>query len=125
MDRVGCYYITPFKVHQGVTQGGPLPPTIFNVVVDTVICHWVMLVAGEEAGLGGFGLAVQWLAAFIYTDDGLLALPRPARLQAALDFLTVLLDRVGLQNNSKKRLGLCVIPATLSTVTRRRRIRGG
>ena len=40
----GRYYVTPFKVHLGVTQGHPLTPTIFNMVVDAVICHWVMLV---------------------------------------------------------------------------------
>ena len=39
-------YGTPFKGHRGVTQGGRLPPTIFNMVVDTDICHWVMLVEG-------------------------------------------------------------------------------
>ena len=97
---MGCYCSTPLKVHQGVPQGGPLPPTIFNVVVDTVICHLVMLVAGEEAGPGGFGRAVQWIEAFVYTNDGLLAFPRPAWLQAALDVGTVLLDRVGPHTNS-------------------------
>ena len=30
------------------------PPNIFNLVVDTVTCHWVTLVAGEEAGPDGF-----------------------------------------------------------------------
>ena len=41
------YYGTPFKGHQWVTQGDPLPPTMFNMVVGTVISHWVMLVARE------------------------------------------------------------------------------
>ena len=35
--RSGCYYGTPFKGHQGVTQGGPLYLTIFNMVVDAMI----------------------------------------------------------------------------------------
>ena len=33
----------------GVTYGGPLYPTIFNVVVDTVLQHWASLVE-EKAG---------------------------------------------------------------------------
>ena len=37
--RSGCYYGTPFKGHQGVTQGGTLSPTIFNMVVDALIYH--------------------------------------------------------------------------------------
>ena len=35
--RAGSYYEKGFKGEQGVTQGDPLSPTIFNVVVDAVI----------------------------------------------------------------------------------------
>ena len=47
----GCYG-TAFKGGIGVTQGDPLYPTIFNVVVDTVVRHWVMgvIVEAEERG---------------------------------------------------------------------------
>ena len=54
VGRLFCYYSTPFKGHLGVTHGDPLYPTIFNMLVDVVICHWVTLVAGEEVGLDGF-----------------------------------------------------------------------
>ena len=37
--RSGGYYGTDFQVVRGVTQGDPLSPTIFNVVVDTVVHH--------------------------------------------------------------------------------------
>ena len=37
--RAGGYYGTGFKVGWGVTQGDPLPPTIFNVVMDAVVRH--------------------------------------------------------------------------------------
>ena len=46
--RAGGYYGTGFKGARGVTQGNPLSPTIFNVVVDAVVCHWVIL-SMEEA----------------------------------------------------------------------------
>ena len=39
--RAGGYYGAAFKGARGVTQGDPLPPTIFNVVVDTVVRHWL------------------------------------------------------------------------------------
>ena len=58
------------------------------MVVDTVICHWVMLVVGEEAGTDAFGRAVQWLLALFYYKNGLLDSPRPAQIQTALDVLT-------------------------------------
>ena len=35
------YYGKEFKGLRGVTQGGTLSPTIFNMVVDAVIWHWL------------------------------------------------------------------------------------
>ena len=37
--RAEGYYIAPFDGERGVTQGESLSPTIFNVVVDAVVCH--------------------------------------------------------------------------------------
>ena len=51
MFERGCGYLgAPFKVQIGMTQGGPLSPIIFNVVVDMVLWHWVTLVAETEGG---------------------------------------------------------------------------
>ena len=53
MDIIGTVYhdiqgrgilCPPFKFCLGVTQVDPLPHTIFNVVVDSVIYHWVVVV---------------------------------------------------------------------------------
>ena len=33
----GGYFVTPLKGYHGVTQGPPLSPTIFNVVVDVFL----------------------------------------------------------------------------------------
>ena len=43
-----------FKGAQGVPQGDPLSHTIFNVVVDLVVHHWVSVVmeGSEERGEG-------------------------------------------------------------------------
>ena len=38
--RAGGYYGAPFRGEKGVTQGNPLSPTIFNVVVDAMVRHW-------------------------------------------------------------------------------------
>ena len=37
--RAGGYYGTAFQGAREVTQGDPLSPTIFNVVVDAVVRH--------------------------------------------------------------------------------------
>ena len=71
-----------------------------------MIFYWVTLVAVEESVPYGFGGAFQWLAALFYADDGLITSPRPARIQAALDVLMEMFDRVGLQTNINKRVGM-------------------
>ena len=78
--QVGHYYSAPFRGLRGFTQGYPLSPTIFNMVVVSVMRHWVILVAGEEAGLDGFGRAIQWISAFFYAGDRLLTSPQQDRL---------------------------------------------
>ena len=41
VTRAGGYYGASLTGAQGVMQGDPLSPTIFYVVVDTVVQHWV------------------------------------------------------------------------------------
>ena len=48
--REGRYYGLPFKGYRGVTQCNPLPPTILNMVVNSVIFHWASVVTGEDVG---------------------------------------------------------------------------
>ena len=45
--RAGSYYGKRFKGGRGVTQGDPLSPTIFNVVVDAVVRHGLTIAAQE------------------------------------------------------------------------------
>ena len=46
------YYGTAFQGARGVTQGDPLSPTIFNLVVDAVVRNWVtdIIADVEEQG---------------------------------------------------------------------------
>ena len=53
--RAGGYYRTGFKGERGVTQGDPLSPNIFNVVVDAVVRHWVTLAEKEAETQGERG----------------------------------------------------------------------
>ena len=65
---------------------------------------------GEEAGSDGFGWAIQWLAAFFYAGDILLALTNPSRLQVILDILTLLSNSVVLHTNVEKMFGILCHP---------------
>ena len=51
--RAGGYYGTAFGGERGVTQGNPLSPTIFNVVVDAFIRHWVHGIMEDAEARGG------------------------------------------------------------------------
>ena len=50
VGRAGGYYGPPFHGEIGVTQGDPLLPTIFNVVVEAVVRHWESLLVAERDG---------------------------------------------------------------------------
>ena len=50
--RAGGYYGTSFRGERGVTQGDPLSPTIFNVVVDAVVRHWVHVIMEDAEAQG-------------------------------------------------------------------------
>ena len=39
--RVIRYFGAPVKVQNGVTQGDPISPMVFNVVVYSVLWHWI------------------------------------------------------------------------------------
>ena len=48
--RAGGYYGTAFGGERGVMQGDLLSSTIFNVVVDAVVRHWVHGVMEDGGG---------------------------------------------------------------------------
>ena len=72
--RVGGYYKTGFGGERGVTQGNPLSPTIFNVVVDVVFWHWVHGVVEEAEARGVTEQEGRHQAALFYANDGMVAL---------------------------------------------------
>ena len=55
VERAGGYYGEAFKVSRGVTQGDPLSPTIFNMVVDAAVRQWVTLAMDEAEKRGERG----------------------------------------------------------------------
>ena len=52
VSRSGRYSGVPFQGQCGVTQGGPLSPMIFNVVMDASLHHWVSVVEEAEGESG-------------------------------------------------------------------------
>ena len=109
VDHAVIYYREEFQGFWGLTQGVPFSPTIFNVVVGALVCHWVYLV---EVGAGGQygGGEVLHSAAFFYADDDVFAFTGPDWMHMSFDTLTSLLYRVGLCTNSRKTVGMLFCP---------------
>ena len=72
--RAGGYYGKAFKGARGVTQGDPLSPTIFNVVVDAVVRHWIEGLITETKEKGETGREGRHQSAVFYADDGMVGM---------------------------------------------------
>ena len=96
VDRAGGKYREKFQGFWGVAQGEPIPPIIFNVMVDTVMCHRISMVVGDIRRQDGWWREVLCHSIFFYADDVLIASADPVWLQGAFDTLAGLFDRVGL-----------------------------
>ena len=112
VERAGGYYGKGFKGGRGVTQGDPLSPTIFNVVVDAVVRHWVTLAVTEAETRGDWGREGRHQAALFYEDDGMLASSDPQWLKWEFTKLVGLFDRVGLNTNTGKTVSMTCRPCT-------------
>ena len=108
--RVRGYYRTGFKGARRVTQGDPLSPTIFNVVVYAVVCHWVTLAVEEAETRGERRREGRHQATLFYADDGMVASSDPRWLQWDFNTLVGLFDRVGLHTNVGKTVSMICRP---------------
>ena len=108
--QVGGYYRTYFWGERGVTQGFLLSPTIFNVVVDAVVQHWVTRVLEESEARRELGKERRHQEALFYADDGMVASSDTVWLQGAFNVLIGLFDRVGLRTNFGKTVGMVCHP---------------
>ena len=108
--RSGGYYGAAFMSVLGVTQGDPLLPTIFNVVVNALVRHWVLVMvegAEEQGGRRKYGRHQNPL---FYADDGMVTSSDPRWLKRAFSTLVGLFDRVGLWTNARKTDGMVCHP---------------
>ena len=112
--RAGGYYGAAFKGSLVVTQGDPLSPTIFNVVVNVVLSHWVTVMVEGTEERGELGKEGRHNNALFYADDGMVASSDPQWIQGAFSTLVGLFGRVGLRNNFGKTVGMVCPPCQVA-----------
>ena len=115
--RSGGYYGKAFKGARGVTQVDPLSPTIFNVVVDTVVRHWIEGLKTETEEKGETEREGHFSAVF-YANDGMFGASDPAWLQGTFSALVAIFDRVGLRTNVDKTVSMAYHPCRAGTGNR-------
>ncbi|KAL9183027.1 hypothetical protein ACHAXT_004814 [Thalassiosira profunda] len=113
--RASGVYGKPFRAGRGVTQGGPLSPKLFNILVDAIVREWLTLLVGSDAVEGISAELMRTILAICYADDAFLASRDPEELQRALDILVELFDRVGLRTNTTKTQAMICIPGKIRT----------
>ena len=68
-----------------MTQGDPLSPTIFNVVVDAVVRHWAAMALAEAEKKRERGNEGRHQAALFYAYNGMVAFSDPRWLHWDFD----------------------------------------
>ena len=106
----GGYYGKAFKGARGVTQGDPLSPNIFNVVVDEVIHHRVKLSMEESEKRVERRNEGRHQASLFYADDIMVASSDHRWLQWAFDTLVSMFEKVDLRTNVGKTVSIVCRP---------------
>jgi Reverse transcriptase (RNA-dependent DNA polymerase) len=88
--KQGGFYGKPTQTQQGVTQGDPLSPILFNIVVDAVVRETKRLQGPINSHI------------IFYADDGLITGTNLQDIQQYLNIITELYSRIGLKTNANK-----------------------
>ena len=91
-------------------QGNPLSPTIFNVVVDAVVRHWVNGIVEEAEARREMGREGQNQAALFYQTTAWLSRWNPPGSRGAFTALLGIFDRMGLMKNVGKTVSIVCHP---------------
>ena len=106
---MGGYYEADFRGFGGVTQGDPLSLIILDVVMEAVMNHCILLVAGGAGGKGRCGMEVLHCTEFFYAYNRLVASTYPVWLQGEFYTLTGLFGWCS-GNFSRRWLGCSTAP---------------
>jgi hypothetical protein len=104
-------YGTPFQAGRGITQGGPLSATQFNLLIDAIIWEWLReLWEGSALEPDTINSLMATFFTIFYVNDVYLASRNLDFLQRALNVIVGLFDHVGLKTNVQKTQAMVCTP---------------
>ena len=110
VPKAGKYYGRLFSTGRGVTQGDPVYPKIFYIVVDTVVRADLQEVYGTQEAHHGFGWAAGEHSICFYADDGQIEGRNTIWVQTAQTAMVRMFERFGLQKNMIKTKAMICTP---------------
>ena len=91
---------------------------LFNMFVDSIIRHRVMVMAETKEGTEGIDMLIHDLVAYFYAKNGLVESTQPEKLQRAFGILTDLFVQVSLWTNNSNIISMacqtCHVPGRMS-----------
>ena len=95
----GRYYSRPFRTERRVTQGGPVSPTVSNIVVNAAIRAVMLEVFVPQESQHVLGWAAGEHNIVLYVYNGRIPGCNPIWLQMTLKVVVRMFNRVGLNIN--------------------------
>ena len=102
VKKAGNYYGRPFSTWRGVTQGYPVSPTLFNIIVVAVVRTTLQEICGPKEAQHVFGWSAGEHNIWFYAYDRKITGRDPFWFQAALTTMVRMFERVELQTNLNK-----------------------
>ena len=96
VTKPGKYYGRPFSTGRGLTQGDPVSPKMFNIIVDEVVRVTLQEICGPQKDQHDFGWSEGEHNICFYADDLRIAGRYPIWVQKALTTMVIMFERFGL-----------------------------
>ena len=102
VTKAGKYYGRPFSTVRGVTQGDPVSPTLFNIIVDALFRATLQEICVPQEAQHGFKWSAGEHNICLYAYDGRIVGRDTIWVQTVLITMVIMFKRLGLQTNLNK-----------------------